>query len=420
MKGSSGPSKNLDSSSSKKPEDASKNKFRKSEKEPSGNKGSEEVNKKKPDSRSSDDKERSNDSNEKTTEDSPEKRVEHPFKNVPENKNWPNSKLQKDSSSAKTVKETKEPSYKLKSDIDKDEEEMTGIARRLFDQPLKDLTLGELLGLSKPMREAVKKAIVPKRVPVSSYEQADGEISEVEEILPFLEASEIGAQPKLGSQWLNIEELPKAQLCVATVSDGIMPQGAIYISDPVTQFLSEGGDPKSLNRVLVRAPESGSLMTVYPVVNGCGPVQGILDEGSQIVSMGKETAMSLHIAWDPDIKITMQSANGSLDQTLGLARSVPFLFGNVVVYLQIHVLENVAYKILLGRPFHIITESNVQNFRNGAQVLTLKDPISNRRISLPTYQRDSKEAPEEWPKAQYRVHQDRSREGFRNETSRSA
>jgi hypothetical protein len=51
----------------------------------------------------------------------------------------------------------------------------------------------------------------------------------------------------------------------------------------------------------------------------------------------------------------MQSANSDINQSLGLSRNVPCKFGDIVLYLQIHVICAPAYDMLLGRPFDVLT-----------------------------------------------------------------
>ena len=65
--------------------------------------------------------------------------------------------------------------------------------------------------------------------------------------------------------------------------------------------------------------------------------------------------MWLAVSWDPDIKIQVQSANKTVEETLGLAKNVPFIFGDITVYLQVHIFTDPAYKVLLGRPFNVLT-----------------------------------------------------------------
>jgi hypothetical protein len=50
-------------------------------------------------------------------------------------------------------------------------------------------------------------------------------------------------------------------------------------------------------------------------------------------------------------------------------------------------MSNPAYKVLLGRPFDIVTESVVKNESDGNQTLTLTDPNTGERCEMHTYER---------------------------------
>ena len=78
------------------------------------------------------------------------------------------------------------------------------------------------------------------------------------------------------------------------------------------------------------------------------------------------------------------SANGGVDQSLGLAQNVPFVVEDITVCLQIHILRNPAYDILLGRPFDILTQSIIQNFADENQTITIIDPNTRRKATIPT------------------------------------
>ncbi|THU82082.1 hypothetical protein K435DRAFT_586140, partial [Dendrothele bispora CBS 962.96] len=156
--------------------------------------------------------------------------------------------------------------------------------------------------------------------------------------------------------------------------------------DPVLQYLETLKDGEKPRRVVV-ARESESLRTVYPVVGGRGRVECLHDSGSQVVSTSKARAMELGLSWDPSVVIYMQSANGQVEKSLGICRDVPFDFGHMTVYLQVHVIENPAYDILLGRPFDAVTRCVAHNGRDGSQTLTLHCPNSDRTIVVPTSER---------------------------------
>ena len=83
----------------------------------------------------------------------------------------------------------------------------------------------------------------------------------------------------------------------------------------------------------------------------------------------------------------MESANQSVEKTLGLAKNILFTCGGITVYLQVHIMSSPAYTVLLGWPFDIITESLVKNEKYGSQTLMLTDPNMGKRCVMHTYER---------------------------------
>jgi hypothetical protein len=98
---------------------------------------------------------------------------------------------------------------------------------------------------------------------------------------------------------------------------------------------------------------------------------------------------SLSVAYSPNVRLNMVSANGSVNQSLGLAKNVPFQIGDITLYLQVHVLRQPTYDILLGRPFDVLTESVVCNYSNENQTITILDPNSGKKATIPTVKRGS-------------------------------
>jgi len=113
-------------------------------------------------------------------------------------------------------------------------------------------------------------------------------------------------------------------------------------------------------------------------------VKAIIDPGSQIITIAEEVCIDLGLIYDPTIILNMQLANGEVDKSLGLARNVPLRIGEIILYVQIHVIHSPAYDILLSRPFNILTESVVRNFANEDQTITIFNPNSGRCATVPT------------------------------------
>ena len=89
----------------------------------------------------------------------------------------------------------------------------------------------------------------------------------------------------------------------------------------------------------------------------------------------------------------MQSANGNCNLFLGLARNAPFFIENITFYLQVHIVGSVAFDILLGQLFDILTERIIHNFSDKDQTLTIKDPNTGCIVTIPTILRSGKSAP---------------------------
>jgi hypothetical protein len=264
-----------------------------------------------------------------------------------------------------------EPGFKNRAPLQLDER-----AKDLVQDALKNticITTEDLLNVSEPMRQELKKLLMKKRMEKKSVTFAAG-VDLIDE-----DTSEV-------METISADKLPGATFEILAEDTNGMAKGSIVVSDPVTQYLNAlapGERPKSV----VVAAESHALRTIYPLINRVGEVESLLDPGSQIVSMSRKVATALQVIWDPDIVVHMESANKSLEKTLGLAKNVPFVFGPITVYLQVHVIENAAYKVLLGRPFDTITESEVKNSKDGSQSLTLTDLNSGERCVMNTYER---------------------------------
>ncbi|KJA18303.1 hypothetical protein HYPSUDRAFT_145133 [Hypholoma sublateritium FD-334 SS-4] len=151
---------------------------------------------------------------------------------------------------------------------------------------------------------------------------------------------------------------------------------------------------------LVVSLESSALRSIYPLVDNQLNVEAILDPGSSIIAMSEAVSKELGLSYDPEITLRMQLANGTVDSSLGLSRNVPFLIGDLSFYLQVHIIRNPAYDILLGRPFDVLTTSTVQNFADQDQTLTIHCPNTGRSATVPTIARGPPRIvdPEDYPR----------------------
>ncbi len=276
---------------------------------------------------------------------------------------------------------SKEKAYRLVAPIQRPglTEELT---RQMADTKI-EVRLGDMWALSNQLSKNLRDMITKQRVPLKPV--LTGGVFSQQGSYPYMEDNFV--QIKLEHDALSIGDLPPVEaFYVATDEDPGLENGAIVVPDPYLQYLStlkEGEAPKQV----YSAMDSAALRAVFPTVNGKLRIESILDGGSQIVSMALSIAEELGLSWDPDIQIFMQSANGQLKKSAGLARNTSFEFGDLTVYLQVHIIDQPAYHVLLGRPFDILTESLIQNRRDGSQTLTIQDPNSEKRQTIPTLAR---------------------------------
>ena len=310
----------------------------------------------------------------------PVRRVDLPYKDVPEI--MPSTVV----FPAEPLEEPipiveKERAYKNVSKVEEGRSIKT-VVNQVLNTPL-TMNVGDILAMSKGIRDEMKKNLTRRKLPTETraLNMVD-EMTESEKAYweSYMQSNEI-------NDIIAVEDLPKVSdiLMVAMENEGIAP-GTVIVSDPVVQFLDSIPVGQTAP-VILAAKESHALRTVWPVINGVGNEECLLDGGSQIVSMAKEVAEHLELSWDPDICIHMQSANKQIERTLGLARNVPFKFGVITVYLQVHIINSAAYKVLLGRPFDALTQSGYQNNISGGMTMTIKCPNSSKRGTFITYTR---------------------------------
>lgn len=251
------------------------------------------------------------------------------------------------------------------------------------------MKLGDLLAVSGEVAKGVRTKLIKTRQPILDKENKA--VWVLDEPFPSAEFVDSHA---LELDALHSTHLPDQSYFVSIGEAGV-PAGAIVCPDPVECYLSNipREDQKRVyesGMKIYTASESAALRCLFPTVNGRHQVEAVLDDGSQIVSMSLKRAVATMLTWNPDVKILMEAANGELKETEGLARNVPFIFGDLTVYLQVHVIEGAPYDILLGRPFAMLTESIVRNKMDGGSTVTIKDPNSSRRLEMPTYRRGAR------------------------------
>jgi hypothetical protein len=285
----------------------------------------------------------------------------HPYRDVSEPNYAPPRDRNFAASPPKPPKE-KEVAYRTQAPI-YDQKLAEEVYSRTMKTPFVTLSQQELLSLSPEVRQKIRDDVTPKRVLSDSAPKQVSTTIYIEDPLPFVDET-----PQIIS---NNSQQP--------------PHGAYIAEDPYEVYLNTLG-PTDTDTYFV-AKESHALRSIMMLVDNSGSVESIVDPGSQIVAMSQAVCHEFAIVYDPAIRLNMQSANGEIDKSLGLARNVPCRIRDITIYLQIHVIKSPAYDILLGRPFDVLTESVVKNYRNEDQTITICDPNTGKRATIPTIPR---------------------------------
>jgi hypothetical protein len=255
------------------------------------------------------------------------------------------------------------------------------IAERLMKQEVA-LSQEELLSVSPGVKKALLRKTRNQNVRRKSITSFSQELTSegVEAMRPEVE---MGA-----SYVVHVEDIIELENTYEVLLHdvGNLPAGAVVQKDIVETYRQDLSSEER-GKVIIVASMSDSLRSVYPTINRVQEVECILDSGSQIIAMDMMVAVGLGVSWDPDSVIHMQGANGQLKRTKGLARNVPFLFGDLTFYLQLHIIDSAPYQVLLGRPFDVLAESEVLNYADGYQELTIRCPNSGQRSTVGTYPR---------------------------------
>ena len=138
---------------------------------------------------------------------------------------------------------------------------------------------------------------------------------------------------------------------------------------------------------LIVARHTEELRVIDVLIHGV-KVVATLDDGSQIISIRQDKWERIGLPIRSDKIMVMESANKSRDETMGLLQDLKINIGGYDFYLQVQVVRDAPYEMLLGRPFFTLTSASHKHFDCGDSRLTLFDPNSGDKIMLPTRPRD--------------------------------
>jgi hypothetical protein len=81
----------------------------------------------------------------------------------------------------------------------------------------------------------------------------------------------------------------------------------------------------------------------------------------------------------------MESANNTRNHTLSLIQNVRLTLGPISLLLQIQVIEDAPFEVLLGRPFFALSSCITEDSTNGESYITIRDPNMGERAKFFTH-----------------------------------
>ncbi|KAF9441792.1 hypothetical protein P691DRAFT_799071 [Macrolepiota fuliginosa MF-IS2] len=106
--------------------------------------------------------------------------------------------------------------------------------------------------------------------------------------------------------------------------------------------------------------------------------------GSLVVASSIEDLQTIPLVLNEQETMMMESMNAMREALLGLLHDLPVRIGQNTFYLQVQVVENASYEMLLGRPFLTLTEAHTHHYSSGNSHITLQDPNTHDIFTVPT------------------------------------
>ena len=166
------------------------------------------------------------------------------------------------------------------------------------------------------------------------------------------------------------------------VSSRKVAANTVEVNDELDAYLADcfESDQPAVYLDMIRYDASSAaapslpLRVIYPSFGQGVEPECILDGGAQVIVMRKDVWERLRVPITANRAMPMESANASTTMTLGLIENHPVQLGPITVYLQIQVVEEAPFEVLLGRPFFDVTSCSEVSTAGGSHEIRVKDP----------------------------------------------
>jgi hypothetical protein len=138
--------------------------------------------------------------------------------------------------------------------------------------------------------------------------------------------------------------------------------------------LTQTFEASSPNKRIVAA-DSLPLGEIEVLINQQIPVRGVIDNGSQIITIREDLWKELsHATILPAFRMMMEGADTNVSGTKGKIQDLPISVGPLTLYVQAQVVRMSPCKLLLGLPFWALTNCHLDIYADGFMTATLRDP----------------------------------------------
>jgi hypothetical protein len=127
----------------------------------------------------------------------------------------------------------------------------------------------------------------------------------------------LSLSPEVHTKWREQITLKQVQQDSNNATH-FLDDSAILVADPYETYINSL-HPGQIPEPFVVTKESHSIRAVLMDIDGKNTVESVVNPGSSIITMSEDICHELSLAYDPLIHLPMQSANGGIDETLGLA-----------------------------------------------------------------------------------------------------
>ena len=153
------------------------------------------------------------------------------------------------------------------------------------------------------------------------------------------------------------------------------------------------------------AAPSLPLRVIFPTFAPGVEPECILDGGAQVVVMRKDIWERLRVPIVASKAMAVESANATTSMTLELIENHPVQLGPITIHLQIQVVEEAPFEVLLGRPFFDVTSCSEVSRPGGGHEIHVKHPTTGVPYVFPTeprYRNIQRENPKSEAAANFR------------------